>query len=345
MPESIATRRCALEVIYNGSDISGNVAQHLESFSWSGRADGASDSISIALCARGDRPECYDPGAWMNGWFPRADDTVEARLRVTDWREPNDNGVMDLGKFTLDAPGGTLLPTVLSLNGVSQPASKAFVETKRTQIWQNVSKKKIGGDIAARSGLTFFYDGPDIQIKVKEQKNITDAAFYKALCDDYGFCMKVYADRLVAYDLKTRKQAAPVARFVRSDFAALSFQKIQRGTYTGVRLVHSNAMEEEIVDFQLGGGDRMLTLNQKADDRADAERICRGRINKENHKATAINWTLALLDTRIVDGVCFEMVETGTPHLDGKYFVDAVNINKSAGTAMSGTASRVEEMF
>ena len=342
MPEAISTRRCAFEVIYNGTDVSADVAKDLESFSWTGRADGASDSISITLCAKGDKPESYDPGPWLKSWFPQADDTLEAKLRVTDWREPGDNGVLNLGKFTLDAPRGSLLPTTLSLQGVSQPSSKAFVETKRTQNWQNVTLEKIAGDMAQRSGLTLAYDGPSIQIQVKEQKKTTDSAFLKGLCDTYGFCLKVYADRLVAYDLKTRKQAASAASFVRGDFEKFDFQKMQRGTYTGAKLVHADAQQEEIIDFSLGGGERILTINQKADNRADAERICRGKINKENHKATTINFALSILDCRIVDGVCFDVSGTGTEHLDGKYFVDSVTVN---GSKMSGTASRVEEMF
>ena len=345
MEEAINTRRCTFEATYNGADISTPVEKDLESFAWSGRADGASDSVSITLCAKGNRPESRDPGPWLKSWFPKADDTLEARLRVTDWRWPGDAGILDLGKFTLDAPRGDLLPTKISLNGVSQPASKAFAETKRTQNWQNVTLEKIAGDMAQRSDLTLVYDGPEIQIKVKEQKSSPDAAFLKGLTDAYGFCMKVYADRLVVYDLKTRKQAPPVAVFARGDFEKFSFQKMQRGTYTGVKLVHADAQQEEIIDFSLGGGERMLTLNQKADDQADAERICRGKINKANHKATTINFTLTLLDPQIVDGVCFQVSGTGTTELDGKYFVDSVNVSKSAETVMSGTASRVEEMF
>lgn len=337
------TRRCVPVVNFHGANLLDKLPfpKWLLDISWNGVADGASDKISVGICAS---PFYNIPSGWMTTMFPKADDTVDASVLLMNWRFPGNTQRLALGQFVLDAPSGTLIPTTLSLNGVSQPAGKAFTETKRTQNWQNVSVQKIAGDMAQRAVLTLNYEGPDIQIKVKEQRGTPDAQFLQGICDDYGLCMKTYRDKLVVFDLATKKQAPPVAVFTPSDFSNLSFQKMQHGTYTGAKLVYSDAGKEEIIREQIGQGDRWLTVNQKTDDKADAQRVLRGKLEKANHGATKINFTLALADTRIVDGVCFQLLSTWSPHLDGKYFVDSVglSVNNGGGCVMSGSASRCE---
>lgn len=289
-----------------------------------------------------DKPGSGRPGVWLTDWFPQDGDRLRAKIKPKDWMRLNDNRVLNCGEFILDAPGGSFFPCGISLDGVSEPADEGFTGTQRSQVWENATIQKIASDMAGRAGLVLSYDAGNVPVKVKEQQNAPDANFLRGLCDDYGLCMKVYEKKLVIYDREQYKQrpAPPNLHFGPTDIR-ISFRKMKKGTYTGGRLVYTDSRQEEKVEFKVGGGKRVLTINRKADDRADAERLIRAAVNKANHGATTVNFSM-MGNPDVCAALCFEI--TGFGKLDGKYFVDSVthSVADGGGYTTSGTASRVE---
>ena len=287
------------------------------------------------------------PGELLSGrldaWEPEPDDRLRVRLLARDWLAVGDDYALDCGEFVVDAPSGSIFPCTCSLNGVSQPSDEGFMETRRTQTWQNVTIEKIAGDMAQRAGLSLDYEAPEINIKVKEQKDTPDCFFLQGLCKDYGLCMKVYSNRLVIYDREMyKKRPAAVILDAGGDFGKLSYQRMQHGTYTGGKLVYNDAGKEEKIEASLGGGKRILTVTKKADDQRDAEAILRGKLNVANHSARALSFSLSLLRIDICAAMCVQVDGLGSKW-SGKYFIDT--ITHTLGGVSSGKMSKVEAGF
>ena len=94
-------------------------------------------------------------------------------------------------------------PVSGSISAISTPLDSSFTTTQRTKTWENVTIKEIGTEIAGRAGIALAWDveGDPFTIKSVEQSEQTDCEFYMNLCNTYGLAMKVYAQKIVVYDL------------------------------------------------------------------------------------------------------------------------------------------------
>ena len=336
------TRKCTATVQYKGADISRYIKNELGGLTYNDPAEGKSDTISVIIQSPRERGEGV--GRWLDTWEPEPDDRLLVKLRTSDWLKAGDSRELDCGEFVLDAPGGSVLPCTSGLNGVSQPSDEGFMETKRTQTWQNVTIRKIAADMAERAGLRLTYDADEINIKVKEQSNTPDCSFLQGICGDYGLCMKVYSKKLAIYDRELYKLKPPSATLDVSlgDFGKLDYQRMQHGTYTGGKLVYNDSGKEEKIQASLGGGKRILTVTQKVDDQADAEKILRGKLNAANHNARTLSFSTSLLRIDICSAMCVQVNGLGSKW-SGKYFVD--EITHTLGGVSSGKMSKVEAGF
>jgi len=340
----IPGRKCTPLVEYQGVDISRYIEKGLGSLSYTDPAEGKSDSISVTIQSPPEIAGSGQVGDWLDAWEPEPDDRLRVKLTCTNWLAVGDTHFLDCGEFVVDAPGGTIFPCACSLNGVSQPSDEGFMETKRTQTWQNVTIQKMAGDMAQRAGLTITYEAADINIKVKEQNDTPDCSFLQGICGDYGLCMKVYSKKLVIYDREMYKKrpAAVTLNAGGGDFGKLSYQRMQHGTYTGGKLVYNDSGREEKIQASLGGGKRILTVTQKVDDQADAERILRGKLNAANHGAQVLHFSMSLLRIDMCAAMCVQVTGLGSKW-SGKYFID--EITHALGGVSSGRMSKVEAGF
>jgi len=341
------TRRCVPTVIYQGQDITRHIKPGLGGLTYTDPAEGKSDTISVTLQSPPEIAGSGLVGDWLDAWEPEADDRLRVSLLASDWLFPGDDHMLDCGEFVVDAPGGNIFPCTCGLNGVSQPSDEGFMETKRTQTWQNATIEKIAGDMARRASLTLVYEAGEINIRVKEQKDTPDCSFLQGLCKDYGLCMKVYSNRLVIYDREMYKQRPAAVTLDalphgQGDFGSLSYQRMQHGTYTGGKLVYNDSGKEEKIEASLGGGKRILTVTKRVDDQRDAESVLRGKLNEANHGARVLNFSLSLLRIDICAGMCVNVTGLGS-RWSGKYFVD--QITHALGGVSSGKMSKVETGF
>lgn len=342
-------RRASIQLIYGNTDITADISDILESFSYKDCAEGQSDSISISIDAAGE--------GWKGSWMPDKGAKLYPTIAVTDWNFGGvENGIRDLsaecGAFTLDDLSYSDAPDVLNIGAVAKPNDTSFSERERDFDWKNTSVQKIAEEIVGRYGLSLQFEGADHEIEVKEQSE-TDSAFLQKLCETYGLCMKVYTEKLWIYDreaYKAKEAAFTVYRGAPADDptalcvkrGSFSWNTTLAGTYTGGIFTYTNEKEEIDISVEVGTPERQLKLNQKASSEADAQAQLEAAIAKANHGATTISFTMMGYPGGAA-AQCFNL--SGYGKMDGKYFVDSMEHSLTdSGYTTRIEASKVEEV-
>lgn len=316
------TRTAAAECIYNKKPIMASIKGDLEQVSYNDPASGESDSYSISVDAQDSK--------WLGSWMPDKGSSLSCSISVEDWESEGDNRTLSCGKFIMDSIGFSGPPAVLSIKGVSSPINDAFSATERTQNWQNVTLQKVAQDIASRSGIGLVYDASTINLANLAQDKQTDSAFLSDLAQTYGLSMKVYTDRIVLFDREAYKQKPAVGTIYISDCKSWSADTNIAGTYTGGKLYYTDGDKAIDIACGIGGGTRILSLNQKVDNFADAGLQLAAALNNANHGETTVQAS-TIGNTKYVAGQCINL--SGLGKFDGKYYIDEVThaITKSDG--------------
>lgn len=313
MARSVKARHTEISLWYDSTPISSEVGPDVESLTYTDCASDTCDSIDVQVNAREDK--------WLTSWWPHRGAVLHPKVKGLDWNVENDTWEMDCGLFVLDDVQFTDCTGTISLGGVSKPSDTDFGSRKRTDVWKNTSISKIGAQIAARYGLGFAYDGDDHDIEKREQ-NEDDSSFYKKLCDDYGLVLKVYARKLWVYDRERYKGKRAVQDVPRTAMKPGSFRYTEtlEGTYTGGTFAYTDQDKDIDITASVGGGDRVLPLNQYASSVADAAAQLVAALNKANHGSRSIRFTIGG-NFEIFAGNNVRIAGFGS-RIDGKYFVD-----------------------
>lgn len=204
-------RHASVSITYAQANITSEVKEDCESFTWQDVAEGGSDSVDLTLM-------CLDT-KWLGNWMPKKYSRVDAAINVEDWEREGDNRSINCGAYYLDDLGYSETPLTMKLGAVSAPVAASFTTTERTQTWENVTLRQIAQTIAGRSGLGLYYDGPDYTIEHIEQTDV-DSSFLLDTARRYGLYMKIYTDRLILYDREVYKAGAAVRTIRRTDMTA-----------------------------------------------------------------------------------------------------------------------------
>lgn len=306
-------RHASVSITYAQANITSEVKEDCESFTWQDVAEGGSDSVDLTLI-------CLDT-KWLGNWMPKKYSRVDAAINVEDWEREGDNRSINCGAYYLDDLGYSETPLTMKLGAVSTPVAASFTTTERTQTWENVTLRQIAQTIAGRSGLGLYYDGPDYTIEHIEQTDV-DSSFLLDTARRYGLYMKIYTDRLILYDREAYKAGAAVRTIRRTDMDSWNWNTTVVGAYTGGQIDYTDQDKDADIHAQIGTGGRWLKLNQSCSSVADAGAQLAAALNKENHGVTTISFNL-MGDPGLVAGM--NVAVQGLGSLDGKYFLDEVN--------------------
>lgn len=329
------TRRADIDLIYNGAAVNSKMADYKGSITYTDPASGEADSLDININDRSNQ--------WTTAWLPNAGDTITAAIKVTDWDAEGDNRDLPCGFFVLDDFNFSGWPMGGTISGLSTPADSAFKETARSKTWENVTIEEIGKEVAARAGISLFWDveGDPITLESIEQSEQPDCDFFAELCSTYGLSMKVYAQKIVVFDREAYKEKDPVGLVRETDITGWSWQKTLSGTYTGGEYAYTNPKTEEEVVATVGTGTRILKQSGQADSQADAERKIQAAVNEANHSATTLSITMVGNATWVASQ-CITV--TGLGKLSGKYYIDKITHTVGDGYVMDLELSLVESM-
>lgn len=329
------TRRASMDVLWNGAAVSTRLAQYRMSATYTDPASGEGDSLELSLQNEGEE--------WSNAWMPQKGDTLSASIVLTDWDGPGDNRTLSCGSFTLDSFSFSGFPNTVTVQALSTPADGGFAGTKRDKIWEQITVQAIGREIANRAGIAFVWDvsAAPLVLATVEQKSQTDAAFYQTLCEDYGYCLKVYANKLVVYDREEKKRLPSAAVIPREAVLRYDWETTLTGTYTGGQYTYTDPVTEENVTATVGGGARLLVESGQAASQADAQWKLTAAIARANHGATKANLSIPG-NAALAASQCIDLVGLGK--LSGKYYIDSITHNIGGGYTMDLELSLVSTM-
>lgn len=306
-------RKASVSVKYNGKNIDRQIAEFITSFSYEDVASGESDCITLSL------HNCL--GKWDSSWFPKKGDKISADIVIENWKKTGDRTTFKCGNFTLDDLSFSGPPMQASIGAISVPAEEAFKCTKRTKTWKAITVQGIASEIAARSKTGLYYSGPSIAIQSLEQNDTTDCEFLYGLCESYGLAMKAFSNKIIIFDEADYESRKAVAIIDANDMESWSYNTTISGTYTGATISYTDPATEEDITVNVGSGSRILDVNEKADNRKDAELKACAKVNAANKKATTMSVTI-MANIKIVASSNVEI--TGLGKMNGKYAVDKV---------------------
>jgi len=315
-------RRAGLEVLYNKTNISSQISEFIEDFSYTD-ATNKSDCISLTV----DNKD----GRWTNEWMPDKCSQIVANIITTNWETEGIGKSYNCGTFTIDDIAASSSPSVCSIGAVSMPVQDGFSNTKRTKTWENITILGIVQEIATRYGLEAPYGALRIAINSIEQSEQTDSAFLATLCKDYGLSIKVYSNRVYIYDEGLMEDLSSVTTIYKGDITRWDYNTTLTGTYTGAKISYSNPNSDEDITITVGDSTRLLEINEKVDNLEDAEIRAVTRVNIANREMTTMN--IRIMANPNITATNLIMI-SGLGKVDGKYFINKIkhNVTKSGYT-------------
>ena len=295
------------------------MAEYNEGFTYTDPASGESDTISITLTNTDMR--------WAKKWIPKKGDKLTAKIIEKSWDKAWQEKTFSCGKFCLDDISYSGPELTCTISGVSVPDGNAFRSTQRNRTWKKAVLKEVASEIAERYHLKLDYTGGTVALGTVEQNNETDSSFLKKCCEDYGMGIKVYCGKIVIYDKAEFEAKKPVAIIKKAALQNWSYNTTLAGTYTGASIKYTSGKDDKEIKCVVGGGKRILNINEKAESLKEAQLKACAKVNAENEKACTMTATI-MADIRIAAGCTVKIAGLG--HISGKYFVDQVTHNLEA---------------
>jgi phage protein D len=333
MVDTQNARRTELILIYEGADISRDIAPYLVSFSYTDNAAEKSDDISITLEDR--------KGNWRDPWFPSKGAAIHATIVTHNWHGPHEVQSLPCGVFEIDEIECSGPSTQVQIKAVSTAASKSMRQEQKNKAWENVKLSAIAGDIAQTNEMTLFWGSQiDPLFERQDQIETSDLEFLQTLCKSYGIGLKVSDGQIICYGEEDYESKDAVASLSFGDKSIKSyrFRKKTRGTHKGSKVKYHDAVKDEDFEVYVGEEDEDeglgedLVSNQKAESLADAEAIAKSNLHDANKKETTGSISM-IGDMRFVAGVNIQI--SGWGNFDGKYFVEKAShtVNTGGGFA------------
>lgn len=214
---SIKTRQAFLSLLYEGKDISEQIAPYVLSFSYTDNAHGKADDLQVTL---EDREH-----AWKGDWYPEKGATLTASIRCEDWEETGAPAkIMRCGTFTIDEIELSGPPDTVTIKAISAAVTKSLRQQRKTKAWENASLKQAAQDIADSHGLTLVYHGPEWKFARMDQRETSDLGWLKRMAEQRGMNLKVAEDSIILMSRKGYDAKAPVKTLTRGTEAIKSFR-------------------------------------------------------------------------------------------------------------------------
>ena len=180
-------RSSHVKIIYEGKDITRDIAPYLTAFTFTDNSGGKADDISLTLQDR--------DSLWLNDWTPSKSDRITASII----RDGETMSELFCGSFEVDQIEYSMPPHTLSIKAVSCAVSKTFRHEAHYHAWENSSLRQISADIAAYHSLSLFYDAEDFPLERREQIDCPDLKFLEALCGEFGLTVKVSDGKIIVF--------------------------------------------------------------------------------------------------------------------------------------------------
>ena len=199
-----------LHVTYMSTDISVDVNKDLLSFVYTDNCNDEADNFKLTLKD--------EKGKWAGTWSPTRGEYIDAFI-TTDFR-----GSLMPGMMIVDSLSTSGSPRIFEINAVSIPLNNTIRRTPKTRNFEQVNLEKIAAQIAEEAELEFMFDSEENPVYDRiDQRQESDLAFLKRLCDEAGLSVKVSAAMLIIFDQLSYEKKEPVCSYALGLHGVLSW--------------------------------------------------------------------------------------------------------------------------
>lgn len=315
-------RKPAWDVIYEGTNISGDIAGFVSKVRYTDHLHGESDDMSLTLINEDMR--------WLNDWMPQKGDQVELKMGYEQ------EAMLPCGLFTVDdlAPSGP--PQVMVLSGLAAPITRSL-RTKRSKAFEEQTLLDIAEAVAQEHDLTVMGAirtsvAGGLYYKRITQNDESDLAFLKRLAEEHGFEFSVRGSVLTFFDAAEMASDATVATIVRGANTRYGFRSKTRKVYRACEVSYHDPdtkklFKHSVVAPNFPGGD-VLKRKVRCESLEQAEVKAKAILDRANrHEVEGTITTVG--DPSIAAGV--NVALEGWGKFDGKYQVTSTTHDMTGG--------------
>ena len=210
-----AARRTDLRIIFDGADITEDIAPYFLSLNYKDSEEDNSDTLQISLQDR--------DSIWLQSWLEKAiNATAASKLKIsatiTQENWGSGGGSLPTGSFELDSVEAAGPPATINVSGVSLGYSSPIRQTKKSKAWENYKLSAIAGEIAGNGGLSLVHESDsDPFYERVDQTKESDMSFLSGLCHDAGISLKCSDGQLILFDQATYEAKPPVLTIRRNN--------------------------------------------------------------------------------------------------------------------------------
>ncbi|WP_251315874.1 phage late control D family protein [Flintibacter muris] len=321
-------RRTAVEVAFDGADITKSIRPYLKSMTYVDNEEDETDELQIQVHDR--------DSIWLEKWLTDAIEAASAAKLKMDavivrenWTGGGSDAVLPCGEFELDSVAASGPPAVINIKGTSLPFSAQVRQTKKSKAWENYTLSGIANEIAGANGMVCMYESAaDPFYSRVEQIKTSDIQFLETLCHNAGISLKATNRILVLFDQAAYESKAAVFTIKRGSGVYTKY-KLNVGTadtqYSSCRVSYVDpkgkciSATAKIEDYNADAkNNQQLEITAKVADKDEAKALAEKLLRKHNRYAKTASFTLPG-NPDLVAGVTVMLEKWGG--WDGKYIV------------------------
>jgi len=296
-------------IVYQGTDITRDIAPMVTRVRYTDRAHGKSDEIEVTVEDRG--------GRWRGAWYPAKGDTIDAEIGRTGELMPAGTFKVDEVEFSSQGRRGDQVTIRGQAAAITQD-----LRTKKSRSWEGQTLRGIADTIAGAHGLEVVGPVADVPFERVSQDDESDLAFLKRMAETYGHAASVRGEQLVFIRLRDLRDGQAVARYTRRDLGGFRLKDKESEVYKEATVRYQDPETKEMVSKtvqaeNVASGDT-LKRTVRAENEAQAEEKARALLDEHNRTKFAGDITVAG-EPRLVAGAKVELAELG--ELSGRYLV------------------------
>ena len=311
-------RNVRARILYNGKDISVDLANYLKSMSYNDVMSDCADDLSITL---EDMEEL-----WEGDWMPDKGATISVSLVAQNWEADGaSEKQLELGLFEVDEIEIGGMPHEVTIKAVSVPDNNTLRGVERNRSWEKTKLSVILRDVAGESGMELYYDTPDDpEIDRAEQTEESDLVFLLRLCKDAGLALKIANGKIIVFDEVEYEKKEPVETLLRegSNIQSYRIRSQTREVYRACHVKYANPKKGVNIEYTFTPDEKKqgktLQVNEQVDSIAAAEKLAKKKLREKNCAEVTVE--LALMGS-------FDLLAGNTVNLkgfhvfDGKYII------------------------
>lgn len=187
-------RTATLKLLYNNKDISADIAEHVLDVTHDDNASGKADDLQVTLEDRED--------LWKTGWYPKKGAELKCEFICKEWPAGGDT-VYSAGLFTIDEIESNGPPDTITIKAPSSAVTTSLRREKKNRPWEAVTLEQIGRTLVQGSGMQLYYEVDEpVQFERVDQRDESDLAFLKRVCESRGVNCKVAVGKVIIYSAK-----------------------------------------------------------------------------------------------------------------------------------------------